>query len=159
MGQLDRQVEKHLAGLKPVAQQLLAAEAFSLSTPVALLWDQEEGEVLPTTLNGLGTLLPASSALASPALQRFLDLREERGFDHAFEQCSADDEDGEEFCRVWDQAQEDLEQGVLLTTNDLVAFVTQAKRGWQETPRQLLVVSVRGHEVRSGLVSTAALAP
>ena len=156
MGQLDRQVERHLSGLKPVAQRLLATEAFSLSAPVGLL--REEG-VVATTLSGLGALLPASSALSSPSLQRFLALKEERGFDKAFEVCSSHDSDGEEFCRVWDQAQEDLERGVLLTTDDLVAFVSQAKRGWQETQRQLLVVSVQGKEVRSGLVSTAALAP
>ena len=152
---LDIEVKRYLSELRPVAQALLATEEFSLSVPVGLLRD---GTVVATTLTGLGTLLPTSSALAHHLLSQFLPLKLEKGFDHAFEMFSTDAETGAEFLEVWEEATKDVNARVLLTTNDQVAFAAQAKKGWEGTPRKLLVVSVRGEVVTSGLVTTDLLA-
>jgi hypothetical protein len=83
-----------------------------------------------------------------------MTLKERVGFEQAFSECSSDNEDGQEFCRAWDESQADLESGVLVTLNDLVAMVEQAREGWRKSPRQLLVVGVSSSEVTSGLVPT-----
>ncbi len=81
-------------------------------------------------------------------------MKERVGFEQAFAECSSDNEDGQEFCRAWDESQEDLANGVLVTLNDLVALVEQAKEGWGKSPRQLLVVGVSSSVITSGLVPT-----
>jgi hypothetical protein len=149
---LNELATKHRQELRPVAGAVLEATAFTLDAPCALVVD---GAVVSTTLNGLRNHLPCSVALASAPLERFLTLREEVGFDRAFELCSTDDDDdGEEFVNVWDEAQRNLDDGVLVTVNDLVAFAEQAKKGWSDTPRRVLVVAVEDGQVASGSVST-----
>ena len=148
---LNELATEHKEELRPVAVAVLEGTAITLDAPCALVLD---GAVVSTTLNGLRNHLPCSVALASAPLERFLTLREEHGFDRAFELCSTDDNDGEEFVNVWDEAQRNLDDGVLVTVNDLVAFAEQAKKGWSDTPRRVLVVAVEDGQVASGTVAT-----
>ena len=85
-------------------------------------------------------------------MERFLLLQSEHGFDGAFELCATDDEEGEAFCKAWDEAQRDLEEGVVCSLNDLTEMVAQAGNGWNEDPKRVLVVAREGSEVASGLV-------
>jgi hypothetical protein len=148
---LDAIVRMHLNELGPVARAVAGSQSFGMELPCALI---DDDEAIGTSLAGLRGHLPCSLALASPAIERFLTLKEQVGFDAAFAECSSDDEDGEEFCRAWDESQQDLANGVLVTLNDLVAMVEQAREGWKQNPKQLLVVAVSGSEVRSGLLPT-----
>ena len=147
----DELVRNHLSGLASAALAVQSSEDFGLALPCALL---TETEVIETSLAGLRGHLPCSVALASPAIERFMTLKERVGFEQAFAECSSDNEDGQEFCRAWDESQEDLASGVLVTLNDLVAMVEQAREGWGRSPKQLLVVGVSGSVVTSGLVPT-----
>jgi hypothetical protein len=90
--------------------------------------------------------------LSSEAIQRFVLLRSEHGFDKAFDLCASDDAEGEAFVMAWDESQVDLASGVVVTVNDLVAMVEQARKGWLRTPRHMLVVSREGNTVSSGTV-------
>ena len=147
---LEELVRGNYRALTPVAKAVAASQTFDLQLPCALL---TESGTVETTVGQLRNHLPYSVALASEPFERFLTLCDTAGFDAAFEQCSSDDATGEEFCRAWDDAQADLEDGdVLVTLNDLVAFVNQARQGWSEHPRQFLVVAVKGTAVTSGLV-------
>ena len=147
----DELVRNHLSGLASAALAVQSSEDFGLALPCALL---TETEVIETSLAGLRGYLSCSAAMASPAIERFLALKERVGFEAAFAECSSDNEDGQEFCRAWDESQEDLASGVLVTLNDLVAMVEQAREGWGRSPKQLLVVGVSGSVVTSGLVPT-----
>ena len=147
----DELVRNHLSGLASAALAVQSREHFGLALPCALL---TETEVIETSLAGLRGYLSCSAAMASPAIERFLTLKERVGFEAAFAECSSDNEDGQEFCRAWDESQEDLASGVLVTLNDLVAMVEQAREGWGRSPKQLLVVGVSGSVVTSGLVPT-----
>lgn len=146
---LSERVDKHRKQLVPGARAVKGAEAFTFSLPVAVIAD---GVVITTNLTGLTGHLRCSTALASEPIERFLRLKTAVGWDAAFEAMSADDEYGEEFCRLFDEAQEDLADGAMATLNDLVGMTTQAKDGWSETPRRMLVVVVEGKKVESGLV-------
>lgn len=149
--ELEERVRQHMSCLQPLAKSVAASTNFGLNLPCALL---TETEVIGTSLSGLRGHLPCSVALASPAIERFMTLKERVGFEQAFSECSSDNEDGQEFCRAWDESQEDLASGVLVTLNDLVAMVEQAKEGWGKSPRQLLVVGVSSSVITSGLVPT-----
>jgi hypothetical protein len=96
-------------------------------------------------------------ALASESIDRFMRLKEAVGFDAAFEAMTADDEVGEDFVAAWDQSQKDLAGGALGTLNDVVAMVEQARKGWEVSPKKLLVVGVEGKTVISGLVPVVAI--
>ena len=150
-------LEKLVAGcrqqLAPGAMAVKKAEGFDLTLLCAVVAD---GTVVTTSLSGLRGHLPTSAALASPAMERFFLLQALVGFDQAFEQCSEDDEEGngEEFVRAWDESQQDLAGGVVCTLNDLAAMVTQAKNGWLQSPKRLLVVAREGADVISGTVDT-----
>ncbi len=135
--------------LKPAALAVRASKEFNLELPCALV---EGGGVTQTSLMGLRSHLPYSVALASEVIHRFVLLRSEHGFDRAFEMCSEDTEQGEEFVWAWDESQADLENGVVVTVNDLVAMVEQARKGWLENPRRMLVVAREGNTVTSGTV-------
>lgn len=152
---LEALVREHLLSLLPAAGAVAGAGQFSLQLPCALLMD---GVVVVTSIGGVRGYLPCSNALASEPIERFLTLRAAVGFDAAFEAMSADDEVGEEFVAAWDAAQKDLAGSVLCTLNDLVAMVEQARRGWEASPRKLLVVAVEGKKVQSGLVPVSAIA-
>lgn len=149
---LEEVAREHRYDLVPAAGAVASANEFSLALPCALVSD---GTFITTSLSGLSGHLPCSSALASESIQRFVLLRSEHGFDKAFGLCSSDDPDdnGEEFVRAWDEAQRDLEAGVVVTVNDLVAMVEQARRGWVEVPRRVLLVVRSGDKVTSGTVS------
>jgi hypothetical protein len=147
----DALVRRYLNELGLVARSVAGSQSFGIGLPCALIDDTGLTE---TSLAGLRSHLPCSVALASPGIERFLALREQVGFDAAFAECSSDDEDGEEFCRAWDESQQDLASGVLVTLNDLVAMVEQARKGWGQNPKQLLVVAVSGSVVQSGLLPT-----
>ncbi len=147
----DALVRKHSSELSAAAQSVASSGSFGLALPCGLLSDDD---AICTSLVGLRGHLPCSIALSSPAIERFLTLKEDVGFDSAFEECSSDSEDGREFCQAWDECQADLARGVLVTLNDLVAMVEQAREGWKRNPKQLLVVAVTGSTVRSGLVPT-----
>lgn len=82
---LEWTVRRHRVVLAPTARAIAEEGTFSLQLPCALLMN---GGVVETTLNGLRSLLPCSVALASAPIERFLLLREEHGFDRAFEVCS-----------------------------------------------------------------------
>jgi hypothetical protein len=149
---IEALVKEYRGNLAATAMSVKEYAGFDLETPCALIAD---GTVTRTTLLGLRRHLPCSAALASEAIQRFVLLRSEHGFDRAFELCSSDDPDGngEEFVRAWDEAQKDLERGVVVTVNDLVAMVEQARRGWAKVQRRMLVVARSGDKVTSGTVS------
>jgi hypothetical protein len=147
----EKTVREHKQALAPTARAIAEEESFSLELPVALV---AYHGVLDTTLSSLRGHLPCSVALASAPIEHFLALREEYGFDRAFEICSTDNDNGEEFVSVWDQAQKDLAEGVVMTLNDLVAMVEQAKQGFAARPRRMLVVVVVGRAVKSGTVET-----
>lgn len=127
--------------LAVVAKQLLSTEAFCLQTPVAL--DRGQG-IEAVAVGSLGGYLKASSALASPLMKQFLELREDRGADSAWEKLANDPETSEEFCSVWDACQEELERGVVCSVDDLVAFVGASKEAYNERSKHLLVVLQRG---------------
>ena len=148
---LELVLRTHRQALQVTARAVAEEAAFTFELPCGLVAD---GEVVSTTLTGLRSHLPCSTALASAPIERFLQLREDQGFDGAFEACTTDDSDGEAFVSAWDEAQKDLADGVVCTLNDLVAFVAQARKGWEESPRRLLVVAVQGGKVESGTVST-----
>ena len=148
---LSKMVQHHKQQLALAARGVEVAEKFDLSLPIGLLKD---GRAIVTTLSGLRSQLPASAALSSPEIERFLLLRAELGFDRAFELCSLDDEDGEAFCTAWDEAQKDLNDGVLVTVADLVAMTTKARAGWLAKPRELLVLGVKGRRVEHALCPT-----
>ena len=133
------------------ARGVEVADDFDLGLPVGLLLPNR---VVVTTLAGLRSHLPASAALSSPEIERFLLLRAEHGFDRAFDLCSSEDEDGEAFCRAWDEAQNDLNAGVLITVGDLVAMVSKARSGWLAKPRELLVIQIEGKRVEHALCPT-----
>jgi hypothetical protein len=151
---LDALTKKHRLALQPAAEQLVRSDAFTLETPCVVITD---GTVKQVPLSALRNHLRCSVALASEPIERFLRLKEAVGFDAAFEAMSADDEVGAEFVAAWDQSQQDLAGGALSTLNDLVAMVEQARKGWEATPRKLLVVAVEGRAVASGLVPITAL--
>ena len=148
---LDEVVRQHREGLKGAAREVEEEVAFHLGLPCALV---KAGAVVSTTLNGLRSHLPCSTALASEPIERFLRLKGRVGFDAAFEARTADDGVGEEFVEAWDQARKDLVGGVVVTLNDLVTFVEQAKTGFAVTPRRMLVVVVAGKVVESCTVAT-----
>lgn len=149
--ELSRSVQRHKQQLALAARGVEVAEEFDLGLPVGLVKD---GCVIVTTLGGLRGHLSASAALSSPEIERFLVLRAEKGFDRAFEECSADNEDGQEFCRAWDEAQSDLSSGVQVTVADLVSMTSKARTGWLSKPREVLVVGVEGKEVGHALCPT-----
>ena len=146
---LDGLVKANRLALVPSAERLAKSDAFTLGTPCAVI---EGGTVTQMPLSALREQLQCSMALAAEPIERFLRLKEAVGFDAAFEAMSADDEVGAEFVAAWDQSQQDLAGGALGTLNDLVAMVEQARKGWEATPRKLLVVAVEGKTVQSGLV-------
>jgi len=151
---LDAFVRLNRLALLPIAEQLVRSEEFTLGTACAVITD---GVVNQVPLCGLRDNLRCSMALASEIIDRFMRLKEAVGFDAAFEAMTADDEVGEEFVAAWDQSQKDLADGALGTLNDLVAMVEQARKGWEATPKKLLVVGVEGKTVTSGLVPVVAI--
>ena len=140
--------------LVTIAEQLVRSEEFSLGIPCALI---QEGVLSQVPLCGLRNHLRCSLALASEIIDRFMRLKEAVGFDAAFEAMTADDEGGEEVVAAWDQSQMDLAGGALGTLDDLVAMVEQARKGWEVSPKKLLVVAVEGKTVASGLVPVVAI--
>jgi hypothetical protein len=146
---LDRLVKEHRGNLAAGALAVKQSAEFDLETPCALI---AVGTVVTTTLSGLRNYLRCSSALSSEAIQRFILVRSEHGFDRAFELCASDDATGEEFVRAWDESQSDLAEGVVVTVNDLVAMVEQARNGWLDPDRRMLVVAREGRVVTSGTV-------
>ena len=148
---LDEVVRQHREALKGTARAVTEEVGFNLGLSCALVKD---AALVSTTLNGLRSHLPCSTALASEPIERFLRVKNKVGFDAAFEAMTADDEVGEEFVEAWDQGNKDLTDGVLITVNDLVLFVEQAKAGFNETPRHLLLVVVEGQKVSSCRVDT-----
>jgi len=151
---LEELIEKHRIALSPAAEKLKTVFEFTLSTPCVVIAD---GEVSQTPLSELRNRLKCSLALASEPIERFQRLKETAGFDAAFEAMTADDEVGEEFVAAWDESQKDLAEGAMSTLNDIVAMVEQARRGWEATPKRLLVVAVEGKTVQSGLVPVTGL--
>ena len=149
--ELSSSIQRHKQQLALAARGVEVAEEFDLGLPVGLVKD---GCVVVTTIGGLRSHIPASAALSSPEIDRFLVLRAEQGFDRAFELCSTDDEDGEVFCRAWDEAQNDLSSGALVTVGDLVTMTSKARSGWLSKPREVLVVGVDGKEVKHALCPT-----
>jgi hypothetical protein len=148
---LELLVRKHRGNLAATAFAVKESTEFGLDLACALVVD---GLPRNTSLQALRGYLPCSSALASEAIERFVLLRTEHGFDRAFELCSTDDPsgNGEEFVRMWDEAMGDLGKGAVVTVNDLVAMVEQARKGWLDSPRRMLVVARSGNEVTSGTV-------
>lgn len=140
--------------LAKVAKQLLTAESFSLQIPVAL--DRGQG-VEAVAVGSLGGYLKASSALASPLMKQFLELREVCGSDAAWEKLANDPETGEEFCALWDACQEELEDGVVCSVDDLVAFVGASKEAYNSHYKHLLVVLQQGGRLTSYKVEAKSL--
>jgi hypothetical protein len=146
---IDKEVWEHREALIALAKKVEAMGEFDLTTPCGLIAD---GKFQETTIGSLRKHLPMSLALGSALIERFLVLKAQIGFDEAFALCASDEESGEDFCQEWDQAQKDLESGVVATINDLASITAQASKGWNEVPRKILVVVRRGSEVESGLV-------
>jgi hypothetical protein len=148
---LNAQVKLHRKDLAGVGRKVAAGSGFDLQTPCAVV---EGGSVEEVTLAALRLRLPCSVALASEPIERFLVLQQEHGFDGAFALCSADNDDGEAFVEAWDEAHADLARGVVVSLNDLAAMVEQARKGFAEEPRRMLVVAVEGKTVESATVAT-----
>ena len=146
--------EKHRAELAAVARLLADREEFTLDLPAAL--DLGAGPK-PVPVSCLGSHLKASQALASPQLQRWLQLGERLGSEAAWHQLANDPEEGEEFCVLWDEAQAELKEGVVCSVNDLVSFVTAARAGFHDRPQHLLVVLQYGGKLTSYKVEVAGL--
>ena len=149
-GNLVDLVERHKKHFKEkgpdlaeVAKLLLAQEQFSLNTPVALDLD---GEVKAVAVGSLGNHLKASASLSSPVLKQWLELREDRGTEAAFE-ALANGENSEEFAQVWDEAQRDLANGAVASVDNLVEWVSTAREGFNDNPRHLLVLLKREGKV------------
>jgi len=149
-----KHASQYSSELAEVAMQLLTADSFSLQTPVAL--DRGQG-VEAVAVGSLGGYLKASSALASPLLKQFLELREAGGADAAWEELANDPETGEEFCEVWDACQEELERGVVCSVDDLVAFVGASKEAYNSHYKHLLVVLQKGGRLTSYKVEAQSL--
>jgi hypothetical protein len=149
-----KHASQYSSELAEVAKKLLTTEAFSLQTPVAL--DRGQG-VEAVAVGSLGGYLKASSALASPLLKQFLELREEHGADAAWGKLANDPETGEEFCEIWDACQEELERGVVCSVDDLVAFVGASKEAYNSHYKHLLVVLQQGGRLTSYKVEAQSL--
>ena len=146
---LEKEVAACRGLLVPGAKGVEAAAEFSLALPCVVITD---GVPVTTSLSGIRGQLPTSTALSSAAMEEFFLLQSEYGFDEAFARCSKDGPEGEAFVEAWDQAQRDLDAGIVATLSDLAAMVTQAQRGWAGNSRRMLVVARRDKEVASGTI-------
>ncbi|QCH15451.1 hypothetical protein CB0101_11425 [Synechococcus sp. CB0101] len=135
---LDQLVRSHKREFAVSARGVEVAEAFDLSLPVGLVL---EGKAVTTSLGGLPTHLPTSSAASSELFERFLLLRAEQGFEAAWETL-ANGPEGEEWARVWDEVVADRKGGAVLTADQLTGLVVKARAGFLRSPKELLVVSL-----------------
>ena len=114
--------------------------AFDLSVPCVVV--SEEVDVMETTLSGLSNHLKVSSAMSSPQVKRYIELTEQMGAERAMNTLLMDDEGGEEFALLWEEARRDVEAGAIATMDDLVAAIDTAKKGFNIYPRKILVVQI-----------------
>ena len=114
--------------------------AFDLSVPCVVV--SEEVDVMETTLSGLSNHLKVSSAMSSPPIKRYIELTEQMGAERAMNTLLMDDEGGEEFALLWEEARRDVEAGAIATMDDLVAAIDTAKKGFNIYPRKILVVQI-----------------
>jgi hypothetical protein len=77
-GNSNRLLSEHKREFAVASGGLDVAEAFELTLPMGLVL---EGKAVTTSLSGLPTHLPTSSATSPELFERFLLLRAERGFE------------------------------------------------------------------------------
>lgn len=112
---------------------------FDLSAPCVVV--TQEVNAMETTLSGLSNHLKVSSAMSAPPVKRYIQLTDEIGAQNAMNSLLTE-EDGEEFALLWAEAKKDLENGAIATMDDLVAAIDTAKKGFNLTPRKILVVQI-----------------
>ena len=121
-------------------QRLRDRTAFDLSVPCVVV--SEEAEVMETTVSGLSNHLKVSSAMSSPLIKRYIELTEQMGAERAMNKLLMDEDGGEEFALLWEEARRDVEGGAIATMDDLVAAIDTAKKGFNTYPRKILVVQI-----------------
>lgn len=136
--------------IAPVLKQLRALREFTLGVPCVVVGNG--CGVTHTVLSDLSRTLRASSALSSGVMTRYLELASTVGAEQAWDEL-ANGDSGEEFCGAWDQTQEDIQRGCRMSMDEVVEAVMTARRGFESTPRQLLVVVVREKWTEITLVS------
>jgi hypothetical protein len=135
---LAQLLKRHRLELGTAARSVQLTTTFDLSLTVGLLTN---GRCVTTTLSGLPKYLPTSTAASTEIFERFLLLRAERGWDHAWDTL-ANGEEGEEWCAIWDEAVADKAGGAVLTADQLTNLVVKARAGFLRSPKELLVVSL-----------------
>ena len=143
---LAQLLKKHRPELGVAARSVQLTTAFDLSLTVGLLLG---GRCVTTTLSGLPKYLPTSTAASTELFERFLLLRAERGWDHAWDTL-ANGEEGEEWCSIWDEVVADKAGGSVLTADQLTNLVVNARAGFLHSPKELLVIN---KEEGGGVVS------
>ncbi|WP_216725576.1 hypothetical protein [Synechococcus sp. WH 8016] len=80
--------------------------------------------------------------MSSPPIKRYIELTEQMGAERAMNKLLMDEDGGEEFALLWEEARRDVEGGAIATMDDLVAAIDTAKKGFNTYPRKILVVQI-----------------
>ena len=131
-------MKRNWSEIEPHWSRLSDRTEFDLSAECVVI--DQENDVKQITLSGLPTHLRASSAMSNPLVKQFIALAKERGAENAMHKMLA--ESGEEFAQLWKEAQLDLRRGAITTMDDVVEAVAAAKKGYDESPRRILVIQV-----------------
>lgn len=141
-------VAAHGATLARAADQLLAAGAWSLQAPLALLRQGESSGAGEASILTVAALAGELEHLP-PELDAFVRLRQAgRPLEDAQRQCL--EEQGEPFRQAWEQAQQGQ---ALLSHDDLARLAGLSQRGFARRPRELLVVVAWPDRVTAFLVA------
>ena len=124
--------------IEPHWSRLSDRTTFDLNAECVVI--DQQNEVMPTTLSGLATHLRVSSAMSNPLVKQFIALAKERGAENAMHTMLM--QSGDDFAQLWKEAQLDLQRGAITTMDDLVEAVATARKGYDESPRRILVIQV-----------------
>ena len=131
-------MKRNWSEIEPHWIRLSGRTVFDLSAECVVI--EQQNEVMQTTLSGLSTHLKVSSAMSNPLVKQFIALAKDRGAENAMHKMLM--EAGEEFAQLWKEAQSDLQRGAITTMDDLVEAISTAKKGYEESPRRILVIQV-----------------
>lgn len=131
-------MKRNWSEIEPHWYRLSDRTAFDLSAECVVI--DQHNELMQTTLSGLPTHLRVSSAMSNPLVKQFIALAKEIGAEDAMHKMLK--ESGEEFAELWKEAQSDLQRGAITTMDDVVEAVSTAKKGYDESPRRILVIQV-----------------
>ena len=132
-------MKRNWSEIEPHWSRLSDRTVFDLSAECVVI--DQRNEVMQTTLSGLSTHLRVSSAMSNPLVKQFIVLARELGAENAMHKMLM--ESGEEFAQLWKEAQSDLQRGAFTTMDDVVEAVATAKKGYDESPRRILVIQVK----------------